>query len=58
MSLGLLFWNIIIPIEKISDFGDLLSENDRRIGANIWYDEHLYREGAMGYGDIEHMLEY
>ena len=58
MSLGLLFWNIIIRIENISSFDELLAESDKRIGANIWYDEHLYREGAMGYGDIEHMLEY
>jgi len=58
MSLGLLFLNIIIPIERITDFDELLAKSNPRIGPNIWYDEHLFREGAMGYGDIEYMMEY
>jgi hypothetical protein len=58
MSIGLQFFNLIIPIENIPDFDELLVRSNKGIGTGIWYDEYLYREGAMGYGDIEHMLEY
>jgi hypothetical protein len=56
MSIGLQFLNLIIPIENIPDFNEMLVRSNTGIGKGIWYDEYLYREGAMGYGDIEHML--
>jgi hypothetical protein len=58
MALRLLYYNLIIPIEKIPDFDAYLVEKNHRIGPDIRYDEYLYVESGMGYNEIESSLQF
>ncbi len=64
MAIHTHYLNVIIPVSKIdtSKFvGGLLnhlSENDGLTGKNIYCDEYLYRDGAMGPPDIEQIVKF
>ncbi len=62
MPIALEFINFIIPIKNIDKvypggFKQYKIDNAAAIGKNIWFDEYLLRDGAMGWDDIELMLE-
>lgn len=64
MAIKLIYYNVIIPranIERVfpGGFNALLKhhEEKRSIG-RIWYDEYLYRDGAMSPGDTENIGKY
>ena len=63
MAIELEFINIIIPIsniEKCSSIGGFkgfLELEDHNLGKTVWYDNYLFREGAMNPFDVEEMIE-
>jgi hypothetical protein len=62
MAVALEFISLIIPIQNIDKvyqggFERYKIDNAEAIGRNVWYDEYLLRDGAMGWDDIEVMLE-
>lgn len=64
MAIKLIYYNVIIPranIERVfpGGFNALLKYHEEKgsIG-RIWYDEYLYRDGAMSPGDTETIGRY
>ena len=65
MAIHLEFYNIIIPIKNIEKckgiggFKGILKHHKKNgtIG-KIWYDDHLYRDGAMSPGDTEEIARF
>lgn len=56
------FIDFIVPIRTIKEkypggWDQCLKDHDYSIGRCIWYDEHLFRAGAMSPMDIEHLVE-
>lgn len=64
MSLYIEFLSVIIPMEKIkacTSVGGLmgiLELEKEHIGKRIYFDEDLYRDGAMGPIDIENIVKF
>jgi len=61
MAIALEFINLVIPIENIDKvypggFKQYKTDHAQAIGKNIWYDDYLVRDGAMGWDDIETLL--
>ena len=61
MAIALEFLNLIIPIKNIDrvypgGFEQYKIDNAEAIGKKIWYDEYIVRDGAMGWEDIETLL--
>ena len=61
MAVALEFINLVILIKNIDrvypgGFEQYKIDNADAIGKNIWYDDYLVRDGAMGWDDIETLL--
>ena len=62
MSIATEFIDFIVPIQTIRDkypggWEQCLKDHEHLIGGRIWYDEHLFRDGAMNSMDIEYLVE-
>jgi hypothetical protein len=62
MSIATEFIDFIVPIQTIRDkypggWEQCLKDHEHLIGGRIWYDEHLFRDGAMNPMDIEYLVE-
>lgn len=62
MAISLEFNDFVVPIsliwEKYSGgWEQCLADHREDIGGRVWYDEHLFRDGAMGVDDIEALIE-
>jgi ribosome modulation factor len=61
MSVMCEFIDFIVPIKTIKEkypggWEQCLKDHDYSIGRCIWYDEHLFRTGAMNGMDIDRLL--
>jgi len=62
MAVQLEFINFIVPIARIEErypggWAQCLADHASLIGARVWYDDHLLRDGAMSPAGIGHLLE-
>lgn len=62
MAITTEFIDFIVPIKTIKDkypggWKQCLKDHDYSIGRCVWYDEHLFRTGAMNPMDIEHLVK-
>lgn len=62
MSVHLEFINFIIPVHVIKEkypggWKKCLSDHENLIGGRVWYDDYLFRDGAMNPGDIQHLID-
>ena len=63
MAIACEFINLIIPIKTIEakypgGWKQCLKEHKRFIGGKVWYDEHLFRDGAMSPRDMKDLLDW
>ena len=63
MAIKLQFFDFIVPIKTIKKkyqggWKQCLKDHDDLIGGRVWYDEHLFREGAMSPNDIGYLVEW
>jgi len=61
MSIQLEFIDFIVPRAVIEEkypggWVQCLKDHERLIGGRVWYDEHLFRDGAMNPMDIEALV--
>ena len=62
MAVQLEFINLIVPIEIIrakypGGWEACLQDHKDAIGGRIWYDDHLFRDGAMNPMDMQFLVE-
>ena len=62
MAVALEFIDFIVPIQVIrarypGGWEQCLRDHAGLLGARVWYDEHLFRDGAMNPNDILELLE-
>lgn len=62
MAIELEFIDFIVPIATIKQkytggWRQCLKDHEYQIGRCVWYDEHLFRTGAMNPMDIESLVE-
>lgn len=62
MAIELEFINFIVPIEVIKNkypggWDGCLKDHQHLINGRVWFDDHLFRDGAMGPGDIEVLVD-
>ena len=62
MSIATEFIDFIVPIQTIRDkypggWEQCLKDHQNLIGGRVWYDDHLFRDGAMNPMDIESLVE-
>ena len=62
MAIATEFIDFIVPIHIIRDkypggWEQCLEDHEHLIGGRVWYDEHLFRNGAMNPGDIASLVE-
>jgi len=62
MAIATEFIDLIIPIQTIcakylGGWEQCLEDHEHLIGGRIWYDEHLFRNGAMNPSDIAILVE-
>ena len=43
---------------SFGEWKQCLKDYDSEIGGCVWYDEHLYRDGAMSWNDIGNLGEW
>ena len=63
MAIATEFIDFIVPIQVIKDkypggWEQCLRDHKNLIGGRVWYDDHLFRDGAMNPGDIESLVEH
>ena len=63
MAIKLEFYDLIVPIKTIQKkypggWKQCLKDHDGDIGGRVWYDEHLFRDGAMSPNDIGNLVEW
>ncbi len=56
------FIDFIVPIARIREkypggWETCLKDHANLIGGRVWYDEHLFRDGAMNPRDIEYLVD-
>jgi len=61
MAVALEFINLIVPIALIRQkypggWEQCLTDHDELIGGKVWYDEHLFRDGAMNPMDMKNLV--
>jgi hypothetical protein len=61
MAIALQFANFIVPRAVIRDrypggWSACLNDHRSLIGGRVYYDDHLFRDGAMGWDGIERLL--
>ena len=62
MAIATEFINFIVPIHNIrakypGGWEQCLKDHEHLIGGRVWYDEYLFRDGAMNPMDIESLVE-
>lgn len=62
MAIMLEFLNLVVPIDVIKakytgGWDQCLEDHKQYIGSTVWYDGHLFRDGAMNGYDIEVMID-
>lgn len=62
MAISLEFNDFVVPISLIREkypggWEQCLADHRDDIGGRVWYDEHLFRDGAMGAEYIEALIE-
>jgi len=62
MAIATEFINFIVPIQLIRDkypggWEQCLKDHKNLIGGRVWYDEYLFRDGAMNPTDIECLVD-
>src|SRR5690554_3535880 len=62
MAIQLECISFIVPIEKIKEkypggWEQCLIDHKKLIGGRVWFDEYLFRDGAMNPADIYHLIE-
>ncbi len=62
MAVRLECFNVIIPIANIDKyypggFDGFKQDNSDLIGAGMWYDDRIFRDGAMNHLDVEMILD-
>jgi len=63
MAIAIEFIDFIVPIQVIKDkypggWEQCLKDHKNLIGGRVWYDDHLFRDGAMNPDDIESLVEH
>ena len=63
MSIALEFINLIIPTSLIKmkypgGFEKCIEDHENLIGGRVWYDSHLFRDGAMNPRDMEAHVQW
>ena len=63
MAIKLQFYDFIVPIKTIKKkypggWKQCLKDHTNLIGGRVWYDEHLFRDGAMSPNDIGYLVEW
>ena len=63
MAIKLEFYDLIVPVKTIQKkypggWKKCLKDHDGDIGGRVWYDEHLFRDGAMSPNDIGNLVEW
>jgi hypothetical protein len=61
MAIATIFIDFIVPIKTIKDkypggWEQCLEDHYHLIGGRVWYDEHLFHDGAMNPTDIENLV--
>ena len=61
MAIQLEFINLIVPIKTIKKkypggWEQCLSDHKNLIGGRVWYDDNLFRDGAMSPVDMRHLV--
>ena len=61
MAIRLEFIDLVVPIHVIEEkypgrFAGCLRDHANLIGGRVWYDEFLFRDGAMNPDDIQHLV--
>lgn len=62
MAIALEFLDFVVPIEVIrakypGGWEQCLRDHQPLIGRRVWYDDHLFRDGAMGPLEIRALVE-
>ena len=62
MAIALEFIDFIVPIKTIEEkypggWKHCLEDHEHLIGGRVWYDEHLFHDGAMNPMDIESLVD-
>lgn len=62
MAIRTEFINLIVPIKVIKDkypggWAQCLEDHAELIGGRVWYDDHLFRDGAMNSMDMKSLIE-
>lgn len=62
MAIALEFLDLVIPIVRIEEaypggWKQCLQDYDAAIGRRVWYDHHLFRDGAMSPEDMRKRVE-
>ena len=63
MAIKLEFLDFIVPIKTIKKkypggWKQCLKDHTNLIGGCVWYDNHLFRDGAMSPNDIGHLVKW
>ena len=63
MAIATEFIDFIVPIKTIEQkypggWEQCLADHAHLIGGRVWYDKHLFRDGAMNPMDIEWLVNY
>jgi len=62
VSIALEFLDVIVPIARIRDsypggWEQCLHDYSARIGERVWYDRHLFRDGALSPAEVRRLVE-
>jgi len=62
MAIGLEFIDVVVPIARIREaypggWGQCLLDHTSVLGRRVWYDRHLFRDGAMNPRDAQSMVD-
>ncbi|MGY8964084.1 MAG: hypothetical protein ACKVKT_11070 [Rhodospirillales bacterium] len=62
MAIALEFLNLVIPIKNIDrrypgGWDQCIKDHAHLIGGRVWFDDHLFRDGAMNPKDMSDLLD-
>ena len=62
MAIALEFINLVVPIDVIrkkypGGWEQCLRDHADAIGKRVWYDDHLFRDGAMSPNDMKSLVD-
>ena len=62
MAIKLQLFDFVVPIKTIKNkyprgWKQCLKDHENLIGGRVWYDEHLFRDGAMSPNDICYLTD-